>query len=138
MKITKIDKQLPRILITKGDSTDNLISFLSTVFVKNIESKIELNTKKITFDEKMVESIIEIINVSIKEIKSKTNDEMVGIEKEKKIVEGMVVNFINKCSYEPISMIHFINQIFIRILKGHYFINGNKRIAIMTLRNVLF
>lgn len=47
MKITKIDKRFPKILITKGDNTDNFVPFL-----ENRKNKIELNIKKIVFDEK--------------------------------------------------------------------------------------
>ena len=47
MKITKIDKNFLRILITKGDNTDNFVPFL-----ENRKNKIELNIKKIVFDEK--------------------------------------------------------------------------------------
>ena len=91
MKITKIDKRFPKILITKGDNTDNFVPFL-----ENRKNKIELNIKKIVFDEKMVDSIIENIKISIKYVKQITNDETVGGEREKTLLkEWLQVVLIN-------------------------------------------
>ena len=155
----KNEKKILRILVTKKDNFEKIKSnnnyqsdlifcekgqfYIGSKSNHKYEKKIEIIKGIIKFEKEeelkeLTKMIIEIINVSIKEVKLKTSDSTVGAEREKNIIEGMVASCVNRCSYESVPMIHFINQIFIRILAGHYFVNGNKRIGIMTLRNILF
>jgi death-on-curing family protein len=105
------------------------------------EQRISINFEFVSFDERLSQNLIFIINNSINE-SSKINQE--PIEK-KPTTEEEIIGIINNAifiydRYQDISnktIFDFVGKIFINLLRNHSFINGNKRFALTYLINML-
>ncbi len=103
----------------------------------NVE-KINIDIIVLQFNEKLADSICEILNLSYSQSQLIVN-EPTGLFNEPEIYSE-IVNYINLCSYNEdqlSSIFEFIANLFFRYLIGHKMKNGNKRLSFIFLVNLL-
>ncbi|MBU3830687.1 MAG: type II toxin-antitoxin system death-on-curing family toxin [Candidatus Ureaplasma intestinipullorum] len=103
----------------------------------NVE-KININIVVLQFNEKLADSICEILKWSYSQSQSIVN-EHTGPFNDPEIYSE-IVNYINLCSYNEdqlSSIFEFIANLFFRYLIGHKMKNGNKRLSFIFLVNLL-
>ncbi len=109
---------------------------------------LSLNYGTIYFDDKFANFIIKMIIFSAKKATNITNEKSyVGKEREKYGLKSAIYSLVQKYSYidncnkkHQLScndIFDFFTDLFIRLLKNQIFINGNKRISIISLRSIL-
>ncbi|WFQ90154.1 type II toxin-antitoxin system death-on-curing family toxin [Mycoplasma feriruminatoris] len=100
--------------------------------------KINIKFQKIEFDQELIEYMDIIIDQALLETKKifqSENNDISFKEKEIGALKSAVFSIVNKFDYynEQVDIFDFVTEILIRILTGHYLIDGNKRTALMVL-----
>ncbi|AJK51340.1 type II toxin-antitoxin system death-on-curing family toxin [Mycoplasma capricolum subsp. capripneumoniae] len=141
-KITEIPKQnidyLPfsnkkRVYFNENDNSFYL-------YKKNKLNKWKINLKfiKIQFNQEFIEYMNLILDKAIFEAKTifkKDKDDICFKEKQNGTLKSAIYSIINKFAYfeGELDIFDFVTEIFIRVLSGHYLIDGNKRTSLMIL-----
>ncbi|WP_427902701.1 type II toxin-antitoxin system death-on-curing family toxin [Metamycoplasma alkalescens] len=99
--------------------------------------KINVKFELIKFNENLISFLESIYSQSIKKLKLlfniKNDDDIRFKEKEPGSLMGSLTSIVNHYCYidEEIDIFDFITDIFIRLLNGHFFYDGNKRGTLM-------
>ncbi|WP_127942577.1 MULTISPECIES: type II toxin-antitoxin system death-on-curing family toxin [unclassified Mycoplasma] len=118
----------------------------STKFYSNFNSNpenVRFETAVIEFNWFLVDSFVKHAVESSKKVRylnQEDNDKMTGVEKNSGSVAGAIHSIIMKWHYnqENWDIFDFVTDLFVRILMGHFFHNGNKRVSIVFLSTVLW
>ncbi|MDP4040818.1 type II toxin-antitoxin system death-on-curing family toxin [Mycoplasma mycoides] len=141
-------------IITKENIDYFVISNSKNIFYDKDNNKFYMLTKKnnkiwfdfnfsvIDFNEKFCNFIDNVYQKSIKELNKiffTRNNNLYFQEKEKGSLLSGINSTIFKYSYQSYNydVFDFVTEIFIKVLTGHYFIDGNKRTALMLLIQLL-
>lgn len=102
-------------------------------------SEIKINLFKLEFNETLSKNICDVLKNSFEQSKKIAPNEPSGPFEEPKIYSE-IINYVNFCSYkenEPDSILEFTANLFYKYLTGHKMVNGNKRLSLLFLINLL-
>ena len=108
----------------------------------NCKELIKYEYEKIELNENIIIIVKTLLNSSIQEALKISKETMSDDENEIQMLNDAIISIINKYSYydetHKKDIFDLAEEIFTRILMGHYLKNGNKRTAIVFLKNFLW
>ncbi len=110
--------------------------FLFTLY--KINEEINFLYSIIEFNKNLIDIVKKILKNSYEKIKDISEEPFGPFDEE--TIYSEIYSYVNKCSYdgnEPESIFEFVGHMFYKYLLGHKMRNGNKRLSLLFLINLL-